>query len=75
MRLLIHLLHGLIQSTQLCLWRLWASLFVCRPAQGLVEYSLILMLIAMACIAILTTVGRTTSELWYEKIIQAFPGS
>lgn len=73
MRLLLNVLHGLIQATQLNLWRLRARLVVYTFGQGLVEYSLILMLIAMACIAILTIVGRTTSELWYKKIIDALP--
>jgi hypothetical protein len=43
-----------------------------RPAQGLVEYGLILVLIMVVCVAILTTVGRTVSNVWYEKLIPAF---
>jgi predicted membrane protein len=43
-----------------------------RPAQGLVEYGLILVLIMVVCVAILTTVGRTVSNVWYQKLIPAF---
>lgn len=41
--------------------------------QGLVEYGLILVLIAVVCIGILTTVGTTVSGLWYQRIIDSLP--
>lgn len=53
--------------------RLWAFVLARSPAQGLVEYSLILVLIMIVCVAILTAVGRSTSELWYQRIIDAMP--
>lgn len=65
---------ALVESAQRKLWWLWAIVFVRSPAQGLVEYSLILVLIMVVCITILSMVGRTTSELWYQKIIDAMPG-
>lgn len=37
-------------------------------AQGLVEYALILVFVAIVCIAILATIGQTTCTLWYDKI-------
>lgn len=43
------------------------------PAQGLVEYGLILVLIAVTCIGILSVVGKTVSGLWYQRIIDTFP--
>ena len=43
-----------------------------RPAQGLVEYGLILVLIMVVCVAILTTVGRTISTVWYNKLLTMF---
>ncbi len=48
----------------------WQTLlFARRPAQGLVEYGLILVLIMVVCVAILTTVGKTVSNVWYAKLI------
>ncbi len=43
------------------------------PGQGLVEYGLVLVLIMVVCVAILTTTGKTVSEVWYDKIIATFP--
>ena len=43
------------------------------PAQGLVEYGLILVLIMVVCVAILTTVGHTVSTVWYAKLINRMP--
>lgn len=43
------------------------------PAQGLVEYGLILILIMIVCVGILTTVGRTVSNVWYAKLIRILP--
>jgi Flp pilus assembly pilin Flp len=39
-------------------------------AQGLVEYALLVMLIALIIIAILTLVGQTLCTAWYEEISQ-----
>ncbi len=53
---------------------LWLSCPL-RPqaAQGLVEYGLILILIAIVCVGILTLTGNTISEVWYDRIINALP--
>jgi Flp pilus assembly pilin Flp len=41
-----------------------------RPAgQGLVEYSLILLLMAIVVIGIMTTVGQTICGSWYTQIM------
>jgi hypothetical protein len=48
------------------------ALVACRPAQGLVEYGLILVLIMVVCVVILTQVGQTLSNVWYAKLIPAF---
>ncbi len=41
--------------------------------QGLVEYGLILVLIMVVCVGILSLVGGTVSEVWYDRLIQRFP--
>ena len=53
----------------------WAQtmLYTRSPAQGLVEYGLILVLIMVVCVAVLSTVGRTVSNVWYDKLIGGFP--
>lgn len=43
-----------------------------RPAQGLVEYGLILVLIMVLCVAILSIIGKNVSEAWYEPVTKAF---
>jgi hypothetical protein len=63
------------RAADLCRW-IAAWLFVARarvPAQGLVEYSLLLLLIVVVCIAIVTMLGQTVSEAWYQKILDTFP--
>jgi hypothetical protein len=52
---------------------LWYSLLVRQPAQGLVEYGLILVLIMVVCVAILTAVGVTVNESWYQDIVDKLP--
>jgi hypothetical protein len=49
----------------------WAQtmLFMRNPAQGLVEYGLILVLIMVVCVGILTMVGKSISAVWYTKLI------
>jgi len=42
-----------------------------RPGQGLVEYGLILVLIMVACVAILGAVGSKVSDVWYTKLINS----
>jgi hypothetical protein len=44
-----------------------------RAGQGLVEYGLVLVLIMVVCVGILTMVGKTISNVWYAKLIPAFP--
>jgi hypothetical protein len=53
----------------------WAKtmLYVRSPAQGLVEYGLILVLIMVVCVAVLSLVGTTISDVWYNKLINRFP--
>jgi hypothetical protein len=48
-------------------------LFIRSQAQGLVEYGLILVLIMVVCVGILTTVGKTISNVWYNKLINGLP--
>jgi hypothetical protein len=43
------------------------------PAQGLVEYGLILVLIMVVCVGILTVVGHTISNVWYTKLVNGWP--
>lgn len=43
------------------------------PAQGLVEYSLLLLLVVLVVIGIVTVMGQTVSGLWYQRIIDAWP--
>lgn len=49
------------------------QLAAAAPGQGLVEYGLVLMLIALVVIGVLGATGHTLSEVWYDKIIAAFP--
>lgn len=52
----------------------WLSVLQARaPGQGVVEYGLILVLIMVVCVAILTITGRTVSQTWYQRIIDAMP--
>jgi Flp pilus assembly pilin Flp len=48
-------------------------LYAGAPGQGLVEYSLVLVLIMVVCVSILALVGHTLSAVWYNKILEAFP--
>ena len=50
-----------------------AMLFMRSPAQGLVEYGLILVLIMVVCVGILSIVGRTISNVWYTKLVNVWP--
>ena len=38
-------------------------------AQGLVEYAVILMLMAIVVIGIMSTLGKTLCTAWYEKLV------
>lgn len=56
--------------------QIMAWMFVLRSrtaGQGLVEYSLLLVLIAITVVGILTMVGGTVSAVWYQKIVDAMP--
>lgn len=53
--------------------RLSVALLVRSPAQGLVEYGLILVLIMVVCVGILTAVGHSISSVWYNKLIGVLP--
>ena len=58
-----------------CRLKLWSKQAVrlTRPAQGLTEYGLILVLIMVVCVVIIGTTGRTISEVWYQKLILRIP--
>ena len=51
-------------------WRL-----LCNEGQGLVEYSLLLALIALVVIGIVAVMGQTVSGLWYQRILDRWPSS
>lgn len=51
----------------------WAKANV--AGQGLVEYGLILVMIMVVCVAILTVLGQTLSESWYDRLVTAWPSS
>ncbi|MFP4441372.1 MAG: Flp family type IVb pilin [Chloroflexaceae bacterium] len=73
MRWLSMLLCALSEMIQRKLWRLRACILARSPAQGLTEYGLILVLIMVVCVVIIGTTGQTISEVWYDKIVPAFP--
>jgi hypothetical protein len=58
-------------------WRLAprvdAALFAHARAQGLVEYALILLMMVIVCIVVVTLIGQDVSQVWYEKIVNAWP--
>lgn len=43
-----------------------------ETGQGLLEYALILVLIAVAVVAIMGTLGRTINNTLYQNVISAF---
>lgn len=51
--------------------RLTLRLLAHTRGQGLVEYGLILVLIMVVCVGILSAVGVTVSEVWYDKLINS----
>ncbi len=51
-------------------WRLLRN-----EGQGLVEYSLLLALIALVVIGIVAVMGQTVSGLWYQRILDRWPSS
>lgn len=55
--------------------KLWGkrNVWSARPAQGLTEYGLILVLIMVVCVVIIGTTGKTISEVWYNKLILRMP--
>lgn len=40
-----------------------------QPAQGLVEYGLILVLIMVVCVGVVGTIGQTLNDIWYQKLL------
>ena len=58
--------------TQLLFWI--KSLGISEEAQGLVEYALILVLIAVVVIAVLTTLGTEINSI-FQQIIDGFSGA
>jgi Flp pilus assembly pilin Flp len=51
--------------------RLYGLLVSHASGQGLVEYGLILVLIAVVCVGILSITGQSVSELWYQRVVDA----
>jgi Flp pilus assembly pilin Flp len=51
----------------------WRLLY--NEGQGLVEYSLLLALIALVVIGIVAVMGQTVSGLWYQRILDRWPTS
>jgi hypothetical protein len=49
------------------------ELFAHARAQGLVEYGLILLMIAVVCIVVVTLIGGDVSDVWYQKIVSSWP--
>ena len=49
------------------------SAYAASPGQGLVEYGLILVLVAIVSIAIVTVMGQTLHDNWYVKLNSALP--
>lgn len=73
MRRLASLHSALLEAVQrMAVW-MQTMLFLRNPAQGLVEYGLILVLIMVVCVGILTMVGRSISAVWYTKLINGIP--
>jgi hypothetical protein len=50
------------------------ALFIHTRAQGLVEYGLILVMIMVVCIVVVTLIGQDVSKVWYQKIVDSWPG-
>lgn len=73
MRRLSSLYRNLEEALQALFSRLWSLIVARSPAQGLVEYGLILVLIMVVCVGILTMVGQTTSDVWYNQLLGAMP--
>lgn len=71
MRWLDCILSILMETTGRVIYRIRPYVFTRSPAQGLVEYGLILVLIAVACVAILTIMGQTINDVWYNQVIPA----
>ncbi len=72
MRRLSSLTHKVREAVLQALLHLWTFILARSPAQGLVEYGLILVLIMVVCVAILATIGNTVSEVWYNRILQGW---
>lgn len=74
-------MHAVYQLYHDVSWATWASLngfrhYIVNPpieedGQGLVEYALILVLVAIVVIASLATMGSVLNEQMYEGIVEA----
>ena len=49
------------------------ALFAHTRAQGLVEYALILLMMVIVCIVGVTLIGQDVSQVWYDRIVNAWP--
>ncbi len=70
MRRLISLRDAAMVRIQLASARATAALLSKTTGQGLVEYGLILVLIAVVVVGIMTVLGQTISTVWYQRIVE-----
>lgn len=73
MQQLLFVSLALVEMVRHATQRLWSICLVRSHGQGLVEYGLILVLIMVVCVGIVALMGQTISEVWYEKLVQAWP--
>jgi hypothetical protein len=55
-------------------WRAWLEQPDAEAGQGLVEYGLLIMLIAIVCVVGVTQVGEAIKTQLYDLIVRGFPG-
>ncbi|MCG8352281.1 MAG: hypothetical protein MI924_31335 [Chloroflexales bacterium] len=73
MQQFLFLSHALVEMARYAVQRFWSICLARSHGQGLVEYGLILVLIMVFCVSIVALMGQTISEVWYEKLVQAWP--
>jgi Flp pilus assembly pilin Flp len=60
-------------NTLLLEWRARSSWYAAQPGQGLTEYGLVIVLIAIVTAVVVGMTGQTLSRVWYDKLLTAFP--
>jgi hypothetical protein len=73
MRRTLRLLQTIAAILRRRLSMMHAAIYAGAPGQGLVEYGLILVLIMVVCVGIVSLLGNTLSQVWYDKLINGFP--